>query len=266
MAFTEHATSRLQVEPPEFKCDAVIGKDIEEPLPKAAFFMALMGSAGSGKTSLMVNLLTKDGMYKKCFDHVHLIAPEASMKSLKNDIWAKHPGDKVHHSLDVMTLDDIDNRANVRRAKKPPETTLLIIDDMTVMLKKKEIEAKLRKMVFNRRHNYTSIMILVQSYIAMPLDLRKTLSHFFMFKPRNKKEAEAIWDELLNMSKKVGDELLRFVFQEPHDFLMGDTNTGTVYRNFNLVECPEDIQTAGIIDDKLADVASKPVTKKAKHN
>jgi len=39
--------------------------------------------------------------------------------------------------------------------------------------------------VFNRRHNYTSIMILVQSFIAMPLDLRKTLSHFFMFKSRN---------------------------------------------------------------------------------
>jgi hypothetical protein len=202
--------------------------------------MALMGSAGSGKTSLMVNMLTKDGMYKKCFDHVHLIAPEASMKSLKDDIWSKHPGDKIHHNLDIPTLDDIDRRANIRRTKKPPETTLMVIDDMTVMLKKKEIEAKLRKMVFNRRHNYTSIMILVQSYIAMPLDLRKTLSHFFMFKPRNKKEAEAVWEELLNMSKRTGEGLLRFVFQDPHDFLMGDTNTGSVYRNFNLVECPED--------------------------
>jgi hypothetical protein len=163
--------------------------------------MALMGSAGSGKISLMLNMLTKDGMYKNCFDHVHLISPEACMKSLKDDIWSKHPGDKIHHSLDVPKLDDIDRRANIRRAKKPPGATLMIIDDMTVMLKKKEIEAKLRKMVFNRRHNYTSIVILVQSYIAMPLDLRKTLSHFFMFKPRNKKEAAAVWEELLNMSK-----------------------------------------------------------------
>lgn len=249
MAFTEHSTSRLQIEPPEFKCDSTIGKDVEDPLPNTAFFMALMGSAGSGKTSLMINFLTKDGMYKKCFDHVHLIAPDASMKSLKHDIWAKHPGDKIHHNLDVPTLDDIDRRANIRRAKKPPETTLMIIDDMTVMLKKKEIEAKLRKMVFNRRHNYTSIIILVQSYIAMPLDLRKTLSHFCMFKPRNKKEAEAVWDELLNMPKKTGDGLLRFVFQDPHDFLLGDTNTGNVYRNFNLVECPEEASNAGLLTD-----------------
>lgn len=257
MSFTEHHTSKLAIEPPVFKCDATIGKDIEEPLPNTAFFMALMGSAGSGKTSLMVNMLTKDGMYKRCFDHVHLIAPEASMKSLKDDIWAKHPGDKIHHSLDVSTLDDIDNRANIRRAKKPPETTLLVIDDMTVMLKKKEVEAKLRKMVFNRRHNYTSIMILVQSYIAMPLDLRKTLSHFFMFKPRNKKEADAVWEELLFMSKKVGDGLLRFVYQEPHDFLMGDANTGNIYRNFNLVECPEETGTVSILDDSRHEHADK---------
>ncbi len=69
-------------------------------------------------------------------------------------------------------------------------------------------------------------MILVQSYIAMPLDLRKTLSYFFMFKPRNKKEAEAVWEELLNMSKRTGEGLLRYVFQDPHDFLMGGHEHG----------------------------------------
>ena len=86
MAFTDHNTSHHQIEPPEFKCDSVIGKHIEDPLPNTAFFMALMGSASSGKTSLMKNMLTKDGIYKKCFGHVHLIAPKASMKSLKDDI------------------------------------------------------------------------------------------------------------------------------------------------------------------------------------
>lgn len=89
MSFQEHHTSRLAVQAPEFKCDSLIGKNVEEPLPNTAFFMALLGSAGSGKTSLMVNFLTHPMMYKQAFDHVHLIAPEASMKSLKDDIWAK---------------------------------------------------------------------------------------------------------------------------------------------------------------------------------
>lgn len=75
--------SDLHVEPPEFKCDDILGKNIEYPLPNTAFAMALIGSAGSGKTSLMVNMLTHKQMYKKTFDHVHLICPANSMASLK---------------------------------------------------------------------------------------------------------------------------------------------------------------------------------------
>lgn len=95
MSFQEHHTSKLAVAPPKFKCDSILGKNVEDPLPNAAFFMALLGSAGSGKTSLMVNFLTQPGMYKQCFDHVHLIAPEASMGSLKDNIWDKHPGTQI---------------------------------------------------------------------------------------------------------------------------------------------------------------------------
>ncbi len=80
-----------------------------------------------------------------------------------------------------------------------------------------------------------------------------------MFKPRNKKEAEAMWEELLNISKRTGEGLLRILFQDPHDFLMGDTNTGSVYRNFNLVECPED---TGTINMSLAE--EPPPDKKAR--
>lgn len=74
----------------------------------------------------------------------------------------------------------------------------------------------------------------------MPLDLRKTLSNFFMFKPRNKKEAEAIWEELMFVPRNVGDNLLRFAFTEPHDVLMGDCSTGKMYRNLNRIVLPTD--------------------------
>lgn len=184
MAFHEIKCSNLSVEAPEFKCDDEISPTIEYPLPNRAFFMALMGSAGSGKTSLMINFLQKKDMYARCFDHVHLMCPEASKGSLKKDIWENHPAEKMHHTCDVATLMDIENKCNIRRAKKPQETTLLIIDDFTIYLKKKDVENQLRKMVFNRRHIKLSIMVLVQSYVAMPLDLRKTLSHFVLFKPR----------------------------------------------------------------------------------
>lgn len=231
----------LRIEPPVFKCDACISEKIAEPMPRTAFAMGLIGSAGSGKTSLMVNMLTNPKMYKQAFDHVHLFAPKSSMNSLKDDIWEDHPSEKIHHQLDFHTLDQVQGKTRERAMTKPkPETTLLVIDDMTVFLKHKATEAKLREIIFNRRHNYTSIMLLVQSYKAMPMDLRKTLSHFFLFKPRNKKEAEAIWEELMFVPRTVGESILQFSFREPYDFLMGDCGTGEMYHNFNQLVLPDD--------------------------
>ncbi len=237
MKFKEVHNDQLTINAPKFKCDRIISDQIRDPLPNTAFAAAVIGSAGSGKTSLVVNFLTDPRMYRQCFDHVHLVCPKSSMNSLKDDIWEGHPSEKIHNSLDFHTLEAIHRKTVERSNVKPkPETTLLVIDDMTVWLKQKEIEQKLSEIIFNRRHNYTSMLILVQSYKAMPMNLRKTLSHFFLFKPNNKKEAEAIWEELLFFPKTDGEELLKFTFREKYDFLMGDCTNGEVYRNFNHIE------------------------------
>ncbi|AET84766.1 hypothetical protein TVWG_00001 [Tetraselmis viridis virus N1] len=242
--FRENHTSNLRIEAPDFVCDTPISKSIQPPLPNTAHFAAIIGSAGSGKTSLMVNFLTNKDMYAKSFDHVHMCCPKNSLGSLKDDIWEGHPGDKMHDTLDWLTLDTIHNKARDRARVKPdPETTLLIIDDQTVWLKKKEIEAKLREIIYNRRHLRLSVWMLVQSYNAIPLNIRKTLSHFYLFRPRNKKEAESIWEELLFVPKNTGNALLKFVYRDQYDFLMGNANTGQVYRNFNEIDIADDGET-----------------------
>lgn len=239
--FREHVNTALSVTAPAFKCDEPISKNILPPLPNTAHFSAIIGSAGSGKTSLMVNFLTEMGMYKQTFDHVHMCCPKNSLGSLKDDIWENHPADKMHATLDYFTLDTLHTKCMDRAQMKPrAETTLLIIDDQAVWLKKKEIEAKLRELIYNRRHLRLSVWILVQSYNAMPLTIRKTLSHFFLFRPRNKKEAESIWEELMFLPRKTGDALLKFVYRDQHDFLMGSANTGELFRNFNAIEMPDD--------------------------
>lgn len=232
--FREIRNTDLSVNPPKFLCDQIISPNIRDPLPNTAFFSAVMGPPGSGKTSLVVNFLTEEGMYRRAFDHVHLVAPKASMGSLKENIWDGHPSDKIHNTMSAQTLLEIKAKLEARQAKKPqPETTLLVIDDMTVHLRKKGVEEILRDLAFNRRHYRLSMVIMVQSYMALPPDLRKTLSHFYTFKPKNKKEAEKIWEELMFMPRQTGDALLRFAFREDHDFLMGDAGSGRVFRNFN---------------------------------
>lgn len=230
----EHRTSALVVKPPEFKCDNPIGPGIEPPLPDKAFAMALIGAPGSGKTSLVVDFLTDPCKYANKFDHIHLACPEQSVASLKDDIWRGHPQEKMHTDISAATIRYVEERCKSRAMAKPKaETTLLIIDDMAVFLKQKATEEALRDLIFKRRHIRLSICILVQSYKAMPLDLRKSISHFALFRPRNKKEAEAIWEELLFVPKQVGESVLAYTFQDSHDFLMGDVDKGLLYRNFN---------------------------------
>lgn len=90
------------------------------------------------------------------------------MNSLKHDIWSSHPAEKIHNTMDFATLERIHNKCKERAKVKPEaETTLVAIDDMTIWLRLKSIEDKLREMIFNRRHNYLSIMMLVPSYKAI---------------------------------------------------------------------------------------------------
>lgn len=240
MGISEIKNTDLVLIPPSFKCDDVISDKIKPPLPNKAFACAFMGAAGSGKTSLMINMLTQDNMYLRKFDHIHLFAPMSSMGSLNDDIWADHPSDKIHNDLSYSSLEELFIKTKNRATKKPkPETTLIVIDDMAVRLKDRAVEGKLREMIFNRRHNYTSLMILVQSYKAMPLDLRKSLSHFYLWRPRNKKETEAIFEELMFLPKDISEQVMTYTFRDKHDFLMGDCVTGELFRNFNKLILPD---------------------------
>ncbi len=63
--------SSFNLNPLEFSCGRPINKQIGPPLPCTAFFLTITGSAGSGKTSMLVNLLTTSQAYKKAFHVVH---------------------------------------------------------------------------------------------------------------------------------------------------------------------------------------------------
>jgi hypothetical protein len=69
----------------------------------------------------------------------------------------------------------------------------------------------------------------------MPLGIRKTLSHFLLYKPRNKKKTTAIFEELVSLPREEADEVMRFIFDRPFAFMFADTSTGEMYKNFGLI-------------------------------
>ena len=228
-------SSKIVFKPPEFLCDKCISRTIEAPLPASHHFMAICGPAGSGKTSLMLGMLTSKQMYRRAFHHVHLVMPEHSRGSIKDSPFEGH--DKSYDDLDWSTLNKI--REAVEAASKKKQFSLLIFDDVGAALKDGEIQRLLKQLIWNRRHLRTSIWIMAQSFNSMPMAIRKSISHLTMFRPNNSKESKLLFEELVYMEKEVAAKLLEFVFQDNangHDFIFADIAGGKFYKNFDRID------------------------------
>ena len=157
------------------------------------------------------------------------------MASVKQNIFKNH--NRMHDDLDFPTLDrlfetvmaDVEEKLN----------SLLVLDDVTASLKNLDVQQLLKRIIFKRRHYRLSVIILVQSYNAMPLAIRKTISHLVCYKPRNKKELAAVWEELVNLPRETGEALSIFVFDKPYASLFAVTETGALHKNFDAITVNE---------------------------
>jgi ABC-type transporter Mla maintaining outer membrane lipid asymmetry ATPase subunit MlaF len=84
--FRIEKSSKLLLRVPKFLCDKPIHKQFEFLVPNCPFLMAIIGSSGSGKTSMMVNLLTSKLTYINVFHSVHNVMPSHSVASLKKKV------------------------------------------------------------------------------------------------------------------------------------------------------------------------------------
>ena len=69
-----------------------------------------LGRPGSGKTSLLVSMLTskgKDRVLYKGYNHIILVMPTSSRASLKKNIFEHHPAEKCFDKLDIESISKI---------------------------------------------------------------------------------------------------------------------------------------------------------------
>jgi hypothetical protein len=161
--------------------------------------------------------------------------PPSSARSLTKNIFEEH--DKMFDDLDVSTLDTILDRT--RESTKEKLNSLVIIDDFGAALKDNEIQRQFNEFIWNRRNLRTSIWTLVQSYISVPLQLRKAVSHIIAYKPRNKIEFHTIFEELVQLPREIADSLSRFIFDIKYNFVFLDCTSGKIYKNFDLIKVNE---------------------------
>ncbi len=193
---------KFKLDIPKFVCDEnAVGEHLNDhPLTQLLNvfgFLCIVGKPGSGKTSFAISLITqnKPKIYRKTHHHILIIMPKHSIASLKKNPFDKLPENNLISELTDVTIMEVYKRIEGYSDKN--EKTLLFIDDMTADLKSsKYIIDTLKKLIYNRRHLKLNIIITVQSFVNIPLDVRKNISNLVLFKP-SKKEFQIVFDELL---------------------------------------------------------------------
>lgn len=190
----------------------------------------LCGRAGSGKTSLLFSMFKSPDIFKKVFHNIFLFQPFASASSVKNNVFDAIDEDQKFNELNEENLSGV---MDLVRNEDKKYNNCIIFDDMTAYLKHGEVEKLLKELIFNRRHYRTSVFFLVQSYISVPLQIRKLFSNLFIFKV-SKKELETIRDEILETIPKdcVGD-LAKLVYDKPHEYLFINADSQRLFKKFD---------------------------------
>jgi hypothetical protein len=218
------ADEKIKISKFNFSCDD-IDESIPKPLPQILnFFMLVCGRPGSGKTSLILNLICKRGkMFNKKFDKVYVFSP--SLLTMKDEPFGELPEEQVHTDLNVENFE----RA-LSEIADTGEKILFILDDVVNDMKKNmAIQTLLSKALMNRRHlagagGSVSFIITTQVYNKIPAPIRKTASHIILYHTRNKKEIETIYDELIVLPKDDFYEILKYCFDKRHNFIYIDIN------------------------------------------
>lgn len=220
---------------------SVMIDDINPNLPSfnGSLWM-LCGQGGSGKSSLFLSLFKSKKFLKGKFDEIHYIVKKSSYQSVKQNPFDIHDIDKVHHELSPDLLYDIFDDCIERRDEsinnnKPIEHTCLIIDDFGSALKDPEIEHTLKTIMNTVRHANLYVIFICQTYLQMPKELRRILTHLTVFKP-NPEEWSLIVAEMMLVKKDVADRIYNYVFDQMYNHLTINKKGNELRKNFKLLE------------------------------
>ena len=222
----------------KMNCDEIIdNKLLDYPMVADVWshtsFNIIVGAMGSGKTSLMTNLIKT--IFKKCFAHIYVFIPYSSRKSIDNDIFGKHlPEDQLFDTLTEENLEYVYNR--LQEDTEEGDFSLLVIDDFQVQLKDPRIIAILEKIITKMRHLRCTVFLLNQNYIKLAKNLRQIVSNIILFNV-GKSQLEFIFNETIQLDKTKYQKLIDNCFINKNDWLLINVNGNKkIYRMFDEIE------------------------------
>ena len=193
-------------------------------IPKAPFSLMISGRSASGKTNVLINILTNKDLLKDYFHYIVVF----SLTAGKYDDSYKSLGLPAESFKNDFSADDLNTLIENRKSlidKKGIEwvvkhsRVLLIMDD--VIANRDFLNSpEALKMFTLLRHYQCSICVLVQSYNKLPRALRINANATIVF-PSTQSEIEILLDELTpaGITKRDFQKVIDYATEGKHSFL-----------------------------------------------
>jgi hypothetical protein len=199
----------------------------DDPLPIGNYNYIFCGKKGSGKSTLMLNLLKrKSSPYYRIFDKVFLCSPTAGRdEKFAPLIEELSEEGQFYDTLNDDVVDQIVRKleaSNEEFKKEHPKMTprnLLIIDDCIHLLPSSIQHSSINQLFTNQRHMKLSIWICTQQFTKLNRLIRTNADLISFFPTDNRKEFQTLEEEL-----SIDPKLLKKVY----DFAT-DTNNGFLH-------------------------------------
>ena len=195
----------------------------DQVLPKFPFSWVLSGRSGSGKTQLLLNVLTRKELLG---DYFHLILVFSPTAGMLDDTYAalKLPKENFLNEFDKSILDSIlTNRKDLIEKKgiewvAKNSRVCLIFDDMIAENIMKTPE--MLKMFALLRHFLCSVVIASQSFKKIPRSIRIN-SNFVSIFPSLESEIQVMLDEICpsGINKKEFRQIIDRCTEGRYDFM-----------------------------------------------
>ncbi len=214
--------------------------------PETCFFVAPIGS---GKSTLIGNLLKKKNFYNGYFQEIFLFCESPDPTLIDNVPMLKDKRRKrVFNDCVPAEVERILKEAEQgvkNKGRKRSKRYLIILDDCignTHFFYSKPVQT----MIFNLRHFNLSVWITAQAWVGLRLRHRMQMLNIFVLTGINEREKKKVIDENQPawLSVKEMNDLIDTVLSEPYSFLFIKKNVNDktqMFRDnhFNIVTKPE---------------------------
>ena len=206
-------------------------KKIQQPasadkgfIAKHPFRCYIIGASGSGKTNLMLNLLSRVDMYKNYFDLIYILSPTAGKIDKTYNIL-KLP-EEQYFKCDPQVLERIlaIQKKIIKAKKKKPPKILIILDDCIAFTQFMNSRILLEFATMSRHFNI-SMFILSQAYHRVPKSVRISMSWICFFRS-SQKELQVLCEDFCpaGFSHKQFKKVINEATAEKYNFLNIDLN------------------------------------------